>query len=203
MFALFGGIPLALLLTGAPRWAMHVALWCCVAYAARWLSRQTGFSWRRVWHGDGWPRRERRWAVARFLLAAPLLVALVLWIAPERFLSFPRERTGLWLVVMALYPLLSALPQELVFRSFFTARYAALLPRPAMMIGVNAFWFGFAHIMFLNALAPLLCVIGSVMFSLSYRRHRALKWVALEHAAYGCLLFTLGLGRYFFAGNPP
>lgn len=49
-----------------------------------------------------------------------LLAASVSIWEPELLLSFPRHRPGLWLAVMGLYPFLSALPQELIYRVFFS-----------------------------------------------------------------------------------
>ena len=36
------------------------------------------------------------------------------------------------------------------------------------------------------------------MFATTYQRYRSLALVCLEHAIYGCLIFTLGLGWYFY-----
>lgn len=199
---LFGGVPLALTLEDGPRWAAHTALWLFTAYALIQLRREPGFSWGRLWHGDGGLGGWQRQAVVRFLLLAPLVVALAWYMAPDRFFAFPRERTVLWVLVMLLYPLLSVVPQEIVFRSFFFARYGKLLPQPIYLIGVNAFLFGFVHLMFHNWVAPLLSLVGGAFFAAGYARHRSLKAVALEHAAYGCLIFTAGLGWFFLKGMP-
>ena len=59
---------------------------------------------------------------------AAVAALLVWWLVPQQALSLPRRATGLWLAIMALYPLLSALPQELLFRPLFFRRYGALFP---------------------------------------------------------------------------
>ena len=97
---------------------------------------------------------------------------------------------------MILYPILSALPQELVFRSFFYRRYADLFPGHTIY-AVNLFCFAFMHLMFHNWIAPLLSAIAGALFTYSYRQHRSLKWVAIEHGFYGCMVFTAGIGSYF------
>ncbi len=183
-----------------PRWVIHACLWVLTIYAAVNLRRTPGFSWAGLWEGAGISASLRRLVVLRFLALMPVLLALTLALAPERFLRFPLERPALWAAVMILYPLLSALPQELVFRAFFFERYRPLFPKPAAMIAMSAFCFGFAHIMFHNAVAPALTLISGAMFAHSYAHHRSLKWSAAEHAAYGCFIFTVGLGWFFFAG---
>jgi len=40
--------------------------------------------------------------------------------------------------------------------------------------------------------------VGGGLFTQNYVRYRSLKWVVIEHAAYGCAVFTVGLGQYFF-----
>lgn len=44
--------------------------------------------------------------------------------------AFARERSILWVAVLLLYPILSALPQELIFRVFFFHRYRVPSPPP-------------------------------------------------------------------------
>ena len=182
---------------GGNRLVMAIALWSTTVYAAIMLQRMKTVSWRDVWHGNGWLPAQRRLALLRFLLAIPLVVALTWWLAPQHLFRFPIERTRLWLTVMLLYPLVSALPQELLFRSFFFRRYARLLPQPWLLVTVNTLCFALLHIVFHNWVSPLLSAGGSLIFALSYRQHHALKWAAVEHAAYGCLIFTVGIGFYF------
>jgi hypothetical protein len=38
------------------------------------------------------------------------------------------------------------------------------------------------------------------MFAGDYARRRSLGLACLEHGLYGCLIFTIGLGRYFYTG---
>src|SRR5690606_19736697 len=126
---------------------------------------------------------------------------LTWWLRPDLLFGFVREKPAFWLLVMFLYPLLSVIPQEIIFRSFFFERYRNLFTHPATMIVASGIAFGFAHILFHNWVAPLLCLIGGIMFATTYHRHRSLLLVAVEHALYGDFLFTLGLGRYFYHGT--
>ena len=70
-----------------------------------------------------------------------------------------------------------------------------------MMVIASAVAFGFVHIVFLNPIAVGLSVVGGVLFALTYLRTRSLLMAAIEHGLYGCLIFTVGLGRYFFHGT--
>jgi uncharacterized protein len=104
--------------------------------------------------------------------------------------------------VMLLYPILSVIPQELVFRSYIFHRYRALFPNNSWMVGVSAAAFGFVHIVLLDWVAPVLCFLGGIIFSRNYAKHHSLALVSIEHALYGCWVFTVGLGWYFYSGAP-
>jgi membrane protease YdiL (CAAX protease family) len=137
----------------------------------------------------------------RGLLAAVLIGALVLLLRPSALLAMPIREPWLWLAGLALYPFLSAWPQEVVFRLFFFHRYAPLLGTGGTMLAANAVAFGFLHVIYPNALAPLLSIPAGLLLGLTWRRTGRLGPVWLEHSIYGLLLFTLGLGDFFFDGR--
>ena len=197
---LFFGLP-CFFYFHATRWNVHLTLWLASIYALVMLHWDDGFSWHTLWHGTGWAARDRKIAALRFAITIPLIIGLTLYLAPDRLFSFPLHRPFFWLVVMILYPLLSVVPQELVFRSLFFRRYRDLFPNGAALIASNAFCFGLMHAVFHNWVSPLLSLAGGLFFALSYSHHRALKWAALEHAAYGCMVFTVGIGFYFLVGG--
>lgn len=145
-------------------------------------------------------RRELRRMAQSFAMIAPLL-GLAAWLTqPGQFLAFPLERPGPWLGVMLGYPLLSVWPQEVLFRRFALVRYAPLFGTGPGFIVASGLAFGFAHVIFFNPVAVALSTLGGFMFAANYARHRSLPLVCLEHALYGCLIFTIGLGHYFFSG---
>ena len=118
----------------------------------------------------------------------------------ERFLGLIASKPYLWAMIMVLYPLLSVYPQEIIFRAFIFHRYRSLFGEGELMLYVNAFAFGFAHIIFANFLAVSMCFIGGLIFGNNYRKNKSLILVSMDHALYGCLIFTLGLGWYFYHG---
>ena len=155
------------------------------------------FDRRRFWRVD---RIRREWPrIIRLFLAAASIGALaVALLTPGKFLDFVRTRPAVWLTIMALYPILSVYPQEIVFRAFFFHRYRALFGRPWALIVGSALVFGYVHIVMGSGLAMGLSAIGGVLFGFTYLRSRSLMAVAVEHALYGCFIFTVGLGRYFY-----
>jgi membrane protease YdiL (CAAX protease family) len=136
-----------------------------------------------------------------FLIAGGFLAALVQQQLPRAFLSFPRQRPQVWLTVVLLYPVLSVVTQELVYRTFFFHRYGPLFgDKRWLAILTNGCLFGFAHIIFYNWVAILGTTISGTLFAYRYTETRSFWAVWLEHSLYGILIFSIGLGGYFFTG---
>jgi membrane protease YdiL (CAAX protease family) len=137
----------------------------------------------------------------RTLVGWGALFLLVAGLNPDLLFIFPRERPGLWVAVMIGYPLLSAFPQEFIFRTFFFQRYASLITDTRARIAVSAVLFGYAHIVLHNLPAVVLSTVGGLLFASTYARTRSTVLAAFEHALYGCFVFSVGLGSLFYAGG--
>ncbi len=179
---------------------LFAALWLCAAYGAWRLRKLDGSSVKEIWNRGAVTRAALTPIIARFFSATVLITLAVIYALPDKFLAFPRDRTALWALVMVFYPLLSVIPQEMIFRAYFFRRYQPLFPHPTAMVLTNAIAFGFVHVVFLNWISVLLCTAGGVMFARTYQRSRSLALVCIEHALYGCMVFTVGLGYYFYHG---
>ena len=129
------------------------------------------------------------------------ILAIVLSCYPEQLLDLPQERTKIWIIVCIFYPLLSVLPQEILFRSYFLSRYRTLFGSDLALIATNALIFGFVHIIFGNWLSVLLSTAAGCLLARNYLKHQSLSAAVLEHAVWGITVFTLGLGRFFYHGN--
>lgn len=171
-----------------------------LAAASAWvaLRRSADFERARLVRWNA-PAGEVRRMLLHFSVAAIFLIAFVLRVEPEHWLEFPRRATGMWLLVMLFYPLLSVFPQELLFRALFLHRYRALWGEGRGAALASALAFGWVHVIFLSGLAVVLSAIGGYLFARTYQRTASLPRACLEHALYGCLVFTIGLGRHFYA----
>jgi membrane protease YdiL (CAAX protease family) len=106
-------------------------------------------------------------------------------------------------MIIAAYPIFSVYPQGLIYRAFFFHRYHSLLrldpaARDWLMILLSAATFALMHILFHNWIALALTFPGGILFARRYIDTRSLCVSSLEHALYGCFLFTIGLGQYFY-----
>jgi len=131
----------------------------------------------------------------KFLIIAIITILYVNSIAPEKLFKIVLEKPLLWVFILFVYTFLSVWPQELVYRSFFFYRYQPLLSNPWLFILINAFLFSLAHIFLKNLLVLLLTFVGGVLFAYTYYKKKSTTLVSIEHALYGNLLFTVGMGE--------
>ncbi|MDH3668511.1 MAG: CPBP family intramembrane metalloprotease [Paracoccaceae bacterium] len=134
------------------------------------------------------------------LLSAILTFTLALILVPDRILGLPRYRPEFWFRIMLLYPILSALPQEIIYRVLFFRRYGHLFPSPQVALCVNALAFSMAHSFYQNPVAIGLTLLSGLVFAWAYQRHRSLMLCTVMHAIAGLIMFASGLGVYFYHG---
>ena len=175
-------------------------LWFATLYAWWQLRRDPSFDRSRLWNTA--PLAPHLAAI----LAIFAIAALALWLgvhrfAPELEWNFVRRNPVFWALVMVLYPVLSVYPQGLLYRAFFFQRYAALFPGRWTVILLSAAAFAFMHLIFRNWLAVALTFAGGVLFAFRYDQTGSLATSSFEHAFYGCWLFTIGLGQFFYHGT--
>ena len=144
--------------------------------------------------------KERRLILGFALVSVAITFGLALALVPERFLELPRQRPELWLKIMIFYPLLSAIPQEIIYRALFFRRYGALFPNDGVAVGINGLAFGLAHLFYLNPVAIGLTAISGLIFAWAYLRQGSFLLVVVLHALAGQIMFTSGLGIYFYHG---
>ncbi|MFM9958254.1 MAG: CPBP family intramembrane glutamic endopeptidase [Phycisphaerales bacterium] len=204
---LFAGAPVAVYLwidaivaSGRrPAGVVFISLLSAVALSLALLLVDRSFNRRELWNWAGW-RVHRRTIFARFIVLMGALGLLFALAEPDKLFELVRERPALWAMIMVFYPLWSVYPQELVYRTFIFHRYRALFVSERSMVWASALAFAWAHVILHNWLAVALCTIGGWLFAQTYARTRSLAGAWFEHALYGCAVFTLGMGTYFYAG---
>lgn len=193
--ALYLGAPLAMALF-LPHGFLFPALFLFSLAGLLLLWRTGGFDWRSLIQG----RRIPWWEVLGIALATLGSGSLILWLArPEQLFAMALARPEFLLVIWCLYPLLSALPQELIFRPLFFHRFGSLFPSQRVAMAVNAFVFSFAHLMYWSVIVAVLTLIGGWIFARAYLV-RGFPSALILHAIAGNVLFTVGMGAYFWSG---
>ncbi len=198
--AIFFGVPLLFYLGLLP---IHIffVLWGGMAVCLTVLLLDRRFDRGQLWRGQA--KRRQLWPILlRFLVMAVLLATAVLLFTPDRLFGIIRRIPLLWLIIMVFYPIVSVYPQGIVWRSFIFHRYRGLLTEPWVRILASAAAFSFMHIVFRNPIAPALTLIGGLLFAWTYERSKSQLLASFEHALYGCFIFTIGWGQFFYHGTP-
>jgi len=120
---------------------------------------------------------------------------------PDQLFAFPRKKPKFWMIVMAFYPVFSVIPQTIIYRAFFLHRYQPLFGSEWTMLIVAALAFGLAHLVFRHILPIILTTIAGLLFAWRYASTGSAVASAFEHALYGDMVFTVGLGLYFYLGS--
>ena len=140
--------------------------------------------------------------IAIFVIIGGVIAAYVQQELPRLYLNFPLQRPETWQRVMILYPLASVIVQEIVYRTYYFHRYGPLFRgAPWLMIVMNGILFGFAHILFQNWIAVIGTALLGMLLAYRYATTRSLWAVFIEHTLWGWMVFTVGLGAFFFTGH--
>lgn len=196
LLLIFVGLPLGYRFSPVPIPPLPL-LWVVAGYAWWRLLRDPRFDRVRLWNLGALPGRLGA------ILAIFAVAALAIWLGVRVFnpglaWGLLRPHPVFWVVVMVAYPVVSVYPQGVLYRAFFFERYAVLFPGKWAMILASAAAFSFLHIIFRNWLAVGLTLAGGVLFAQRYEETGSLATSSFEHALYGCWLFTVGLGQYFY-----
>jgi membrane protease YdiL (CAAX protease family) len=179
-------------------------------FAFLWGAALYGFIVYRIFYFQGW-RDLWRWETVTWENMKPILwrwgfavfgmMVFLYFYNPEGMFSLAKNKPDILLYLLFLYPVLSALPQELIFCSFFFRRYKPFFGEGKGMVFASALVFAYAHVLYINPVAPVLSFAGGIIFALTYLKHKSLSLVTIEHALYGNALFLIGLGQYFYSGG--
>ncbi|TYA71778.1 CPBP family intramembrane glutamic endopeptidase [Seonamhaeicola marinus] len=131
----------------------------------------------------------------KFMVIA-IITTVFVWITDKAFLFYVLlNKPKLYVFILFVYTFLSVYPQELIYRTFFFSRYEGLITNKMLFIFINAILFSLAHILFKNTLVMILTFLGGLLFALTFKRTKSTLLVSIEHALYGCWLFTVGMGN--------
>ena len=154
---LFIAIPVAIALFLPPT-MLFPALFAFSVLGLFLLWRTGGFDFRDLIRG--WGRFDWRLFLTFAGLTFAASVAVLYVTRPESLFSFLRSNPRFLLLVWLLYPLLSALPQELIFRVLFFHRYSRLFTGPRQAVLANAAIFSLAHLMYWNWIVAVFTFAG-------------------------------------------
>jgi membrane protease YdiL (CAAX protease family) len=183
-----------------PPTAIFAMLFALTALGIVLLVLTRDFQWSELW--EGW-RFIDPILVAGFCIATASTAYFVARItAPEALFSLVLTQPLLMLAIIVLYPLVSALPQELVYRPLFFRRYGRILPdNMPVQIVLNAGLFSLAHLMYWSPTVLAMTFIGGLIFAFAYETRGNFPEALVLHSLSGIIVFAIGLGAIFYSGN--
>ncbi len=130
----------------------------------------------------------------KFIVIAIITTAFVWFTNKDVLFNVILNKPKLWIIILFVYSFLSVYPQELIYRTFFFQRYDSFFKNLNLLLFVNAIVFSLGHIFFRNTLVLVLTFFGGLLFAYTYSKTKSTLLVSIEHAIYGCWLFTVGMG---------
>ena len=181
-----------------PQWDLVLLyVWAALLFVALLLDRR--FDKRNLWRASGLRAKNLPPMVASWALAAiVLMVAMGLRFGWEHVFWLGRAFGLGAFAFLFYYGLLLVYPQEIIFRAFFFRRYEPLLRSPLALIAASSAAFGWMHIIYLNATAIVLTLLGGALMGITYHRTRSMLAVTVEHAVLGWFTFIVGFGPNFY-----
>lgn len=162
------------------------------------LAATPGFRWGEL--VQGW-RALRPLPILGFsALTFATCWTVIMMTRPEAAFFLIRQNPEMMLVIALLYPLLSALPQEIVYRALYFRRYGAILPGGGSGYVLNAALFSLAHLMYWSWIVLAMTFAGGLVFAWAYLARKSFPLAVVLHSLAGVILFALGLGVYFYSG---
>ena len=200
--ALFVGVPLAMAFAMEPRF-FQPTLFALLVVGVGLLLLTRGFRWRRLLEGPVLPH----WRLILFFTAGAVLtifgaIYLIEATSGRSGLLFNllRQRPELVAFISVAYPIFMVVPQEVMFRALFFERYGDLFGDKWAAIAVNSVVFGLAHLFYWNWPAVGLTFLANFFFAYAYVELRSFPLAWLLHSIGGVLIFSMGLGFYFYHG---
>jgi membrane protease YdiL (CAAX protease family) len=148
------------------------------------LKISSNFDWKQFW----------KQTLIKLIGIAIITTLYVFLVDRENLFVVVLNKPLLWLMLLFIYSLFSVYPQELIYRTFYFQRYKILFTNDKLFIFVNAVVFSLAHLFFRNTLVIILTFVGGILFAFTFNKTKSTLLVSIEHAIYGCWLFTVGMG---------
>ena len=134
--------------------------------------------------------------IAIKLILIIIITTIFVWFSDKESLFYVAlNKPKLWIFILFVYSFFSVYPQEIIYRTFFFKRYKELFKNDFLLIITNALLFSFAHLFFKNILVLILTFLGGIIFAITYNKTKSTLLASIEHAVYGCWLFTVGMGN--------
>jgi membrane protease YdiL (CAAX protease family) len=192
----FVGVPVILLFEGDLSHPSRVLV-PIVLFVFGILYFRTDFKWNELSY---LPVKFSDWSVhlGIAILISGLMLGWVYFFDRDNLFNLPSRNWKVWLLLSLFYPVFSASLQEVIFRTFIFKRYQKLFGNGHFLILASAIVFSFAHIFYFHPVSLLLTFILGLYLGWVYHQRKSVLFTSILHSIYGNMVFTIGLGHYFW-----
>ncbi len=127
-----------------------------------------------------------------------ILLFSVIIFDPQNLFNLPKGNLRIWIFLCIFYPLFSAYGQEIIYRTFLFHRYRNLFKKEMVLIIASGITFSFAHVIYFSWISIILTLLAGLYFAYEYTKTRSVLFTSVLHGALGDVVFTVGLGHYFW-----
>lgn len=132
------------------------------------------------------------------IITGILLLIGVMIFTRNNLFNLPGKNLRIWLLICILYPIFSAYIQEVIYRSFILLRYGSIFKNRWSFILASAISFSFVHIIYFSFIAIILTLVAGLYLAYIYQKTKSVLFSAMLHGAFGDIIFTIGMGQYFW-----
>ncbi len=133
-----------------------------------------------------------------FAIISSLLILLVFVFDRENLFNLPMANPRIWILLCIFYPIFSAYGQEIIYRTFIFYRYRLIFKSKLTFVLVSSIAFSFVHIVYYSHISIILTLILGLYLTYTYLKTKSVLFTSILHGFYGNLVFTIGLGSYFW-----
>jgi len=147
-----------------------------------------------------WPTKKE--ILIKYLrLLIPISIALLAFayfLSPDDLFNLPKSNLRIWIFLIIFYPFFSAYGQEVIFRVFQFYRYQDIYKNQSGFVWHSAISFSFVHIIYFSWISIILTLFLGIYLSIVYWNTKSVSLSTTIHGFLGDLVFTVGLGEYFW-----
>lgn len=133
-----------------------------------------------------------------FAIISSVLILIIFIFDKENLFNLPKANPQIWIMLCIFYPLFSAYGQEIIYRTFIFYRYCKIFKSKLAFVVASSIAFSFVHIVYYSHISIILTFILGLYLTYTYLKTKSVLFSSILHGIYGDLVFTIGLGSYFW-----
>lgn len=133
------------------------------------------------------------------ILATSLILLLAVYLFNRNNLfNLPKSNPLIYILLCVFYPVFSAYGQEIIYRTFLFYRYRTIFKSKLSIVLASSITFSFMHIVYYSHISIILTFVSGLYLSFTYLKTKSVLLTTIIHGILGDIIFTIGLGGYFW-----